>query len=92
MIKSFSHRGLEAFFFDGTKKGIQAKHTRKIGDVLDLLNSATVIEDVNFPGSDLHPLKGKSKGKWAVTISGNWRIVFEFAKGNAYKVNYLDYH
>jgi proteic killer suppression protein len=29
---------------------------------------------------------------WAVKVSGNWRVVFTFKEGNAYQVNYLDYH
>jgi branched-subunit amino acid ABC-type transport system permease component len=28
----------------------------------------------------------------AVKVSGNWRIVFSFNEGNAYDVNYIDYH
>ncbi|MEW8026611.1 MAG: type II toxin-antitoxin system RelE/ParE family toxin [Candidatus Thiodiazotropha sp.] len=44
------------------------------------------------PGYRLHPLKGKLKGYWAIDVSGNWRIVFKFENGNAYVVNYGDYH
>ncbi|MEW8195645.1 MAG: type II toxin-antitoxin system RelE/ParE family toxin [Candidatus Thiodiazotropha sp.] len=44
------------------------------------------------PGYRLHPLKGKLKGHWAIDVSGNWRIVFKFENGNAYVVNYGDYH
>ena len=40
-----------------------------------------------IPGFDLHPLKGKLKGRWAVSVSGNWRIVFRFDNGNAYDVD-----
>ena len=32
MIKSFSHSGLEDFFYDGTKKGIQTKHAKKLAN------------------------------------------------------------
>ena len=52
----------------------------------------TVVEDMRYPGSDLHQLKGPLKGFWAVKVYGNWRIVFTFREGNAYQVNYLDYH
>jgi hypothetical protein len=27
-----------------------------------------------------------------VKVSGNWRVFFEFSGGNAYVVNYDDYH
>ena len=92
MIKSFRHKGLQKFFFDGTKKGIQAKHAGKLADILDQLNAAGEIQDMNFPGSELHPLKGDLQGFWSVKISGNWRMIFRFEKGEALDVDYVDYH
>ena len=92
MIKSFSHKGLEKFFYDGIKKRIQAKHAKRIALILDYLDAAEFIEDMNFPGLDLHPLKGKKRGYWAVKVSVNLRINFRFYDANAYDVDYLDYH
>ncbi len=92
MIKTFGHRGIEKLFFDGVAKGIQPKHLRKVTDILDQLDSAAHVGDMNFPGSSLHPLKGKLKGYWSVRVSGNWRIVFRFADGDVYDVDYIDYH
>jgi len=46
-----------------------------------------------YQGGDyIHPLKGDRAGLWAINVSGNWRIVFEFRDGHAYVVNYEDYH
>ena len=92
MIKSFRHKGLEKFFIDGSIAGIQPVHATKISDRLAFLNAATVIEDMNKPGYRLHSLKGNLKGYWAINVSGNWRIVFRFEEGDAYSVNYEDYH
>jgi proteic killer suppression protein len=72
-IKSFGHKGLEAFFYEGTTKGIQAKHTDKLRYRLDRLNSAGDINDMDFPGYDFHQLKGRFKGIWSVKVFGNWR-------------------
>ena len=47
---------------------------------------------MRFPGSGLHLLEPKKKGKWAVKVSGNWRITFKFKEGDAYEVDYVDYH
>lgn len=47
---------------------------------------------MNFPESNLFKLKGKMKGLWSVKVSGNWRIAFSFKEGNAYNVDYIDYH
>jgi proteic killer suppression protein len=92
MIKSFSHKGMDDFFYDGTKKGIQPKHADRIGDILDRLDAATSVGDMNFPGSGLHLLEPRKKGRWAVKVSGNWRITFRFEEGDAYEVDYEDYH
>ena len=92
MIKTFSHKGLEDFFFDGTKKRIQPKHADRISGILDRLDAATAIGDMNFPGSGLHLLEPKKRGRWSVKVSGNWRITFRFKGGDAYEVDYLDYH
>lgn len=92
MIVSFAHKGLEDFFHTGSTRGIQAQHANRLHLVLDLLDAATVPEDMNFPGSAFHGLKGKRKHLYVVKISGNWRVVFAFANGNAHVVDYLDYH
>ena len=76
MIKSFKHKGLEAFFNAGTTRGIQAAHAKKLRLQLAALDTATVIEDMNIPGYRLHPLKGDQKGRWSMTVNGNWRVTF----------------
>lgn len=92
MIKSFKHKGLEEFFSSGSTRGIQSAHAGKLRLQLAALDTATAIEDMNIPGYRLHPLKGGRKGIWSITVNGNWRVTFEFKDGNAYIVNYEDYH
>jgi toxin HigB-1 len=64
----------------------------KICKRLESIDSASEIEDLRLPGYDLHELKGNRKGTWAIKISGNWRITFRFANGQAEGVDYEDYH
>ena len=92
VIKSFGHKGLERFFYDSDKRGIQAAHSQKIADILDRLDAAVSIRDMSYPGSYLHQLQGKLAGLWSVKVSANWRITFKFMEGNAYVVDYTDYH
>jgi proteic killer suppression protein len=47
---------------------------------------------MNYPGSNLHKLNGDKAGQYSVSVSGNWRVFFEFIEGNAYVVDYDDYH
>jgi Plasmid maintenance system killer protein len=92
MIKSFKHKGLEDFFKTGKKKGIRAKHSKKLERILDRLNAENEVKDMHYPGSDLHKLTGNKQDQYAVKVSGNWRIFFEFVEGDAYIVDYDDYH
>jgi proteic killer suppression protein len=92
MIKSFKHKGIEEFFYTGNKKGIKPEHASRLEIILDRLNAANEIKDMNYPGSNLHKLSGDKKRQYAVKVSGNWRIFFEFFNGDAYIVDYDDYH
>ncbi|QJD28852.1 type II toxin-antitoxin system RelE/ParE family toxin [Methylococcus geothermalis] len=92
MIKSFRHKGLQAFFESGAKTGIQADHADKLGRQLAVLNAARTSDEMNLPGWRLHPLKGNRTGLWAVKVSGNWRLTFGFEGEDAVLVDYQDYH
>ncbi len=92
MIVSFKHKGLQKFFEKGSVAGVQAAHKKRLILQLVALDTATVIDDMDIPGFDLHPLKGSRKGVWSIKVNGNWRITFEFENSNAYIVNYEDYH
>lgn len=92
MIKGFRHRGLERHFTKGTKGGIQAEHEMRIRLILARLHASTCPQDMDLPGLRLHPLKGKRKGTWVVSVSGNWRITFVFDGTDATDVDYEDYH
>jgi toxin HigB-1 len=91
-IKSFVHKGLERFFGMGSVAGIQAVHAKRLRQILALLDEARSPNDMNAPGLRLHPLKGDLQGQWAVTVQANWRVIFRFEDGDAYVVDYLDYH
>lgn len=92
MIKSFNHKGLERFFTKGSKAGIQANHAAKLRMQLTALHTAVDIDDMRLPGWRLHPLSGSRKNTWSIWVNGNWRVTFIFENGNAYIVNYEDYH
>ncbi len=92
MIKSFKHKGLRRFYEIGSTAGVQPAHRKRLRLQLAALDTAAHIEDMEIPGFRLHPLKGDRKGLWSISVSGNWRITFEFQDGNAYVLNYEDYH
>ena len=92
MIKSFRHKGLREFFETGSVAGIQSKHAVRIELQLTYLNLARSPAEMQVAGWNLHPLKGKDRGLWAVKVNGNWRLTFGFEEGNAILVDYRDYH
>lgn len=92
MIRSFRHKGLERFFREGSKAGIQAAHASRLRLQLGRLDAAGSPADMNLPGWRLHPLKGELQGFWAVSVSGNWRLTFAFEGEDAVRVDYVDYH
>ncbi len=91
-IKTFRHKGLRKFFETGNKSGIQTALIKKIGLILDRLDAAVEPKDMNFPGSDFHPLKGNLKGFYSVHVNGNWTIIFRLENGEALDVDLIDYH
>jgi proteic killer suppression protein len=92
MIKSFRHKGLRRLFETGSISGVRSIHVRRLRLQLAALDTAQNIEDMDIPGFRLHPLKGEMRGRWSITVSGNWRVTFTFQDGNAYILDYEDYH
>jgi proteic killer suppression protein len=60
--------------------------------LLAALDTSQTVQDMDVPGFRLHPLKGQEKGRWSVWVNGNWRLTFEFRGGQAFVLDYEDYH
>jgi proteic killer suppression protein len=92
MIVRFRHKGLERLFASGDTRGVSAQHVKRLRRLLASLSTATSPLNMNIAGYQLHPLTGERKGEWAVSVSGNWRLVFRFDGENATDVDLVDYH
>jgi proteic killer suppression protein len=92
MIIGFRHKGLEAFYRNGSRRGIQAAHAKKLGMILAMLDVAKEPQDLNQPALRLHPLKGDLKSHWSIWVNCNWRVTFRFAGADVELVDYQDYH
>jgi proteic killer suppression protein len=89
-IETFKHKGLEELFVNGKTRRIGNKSQRKIIELMDIIDAATELKDLQGI-SAFHPLKGGRKGAYSMTVTGNWRITFTFADGEAHILNYEDY-
>jgi toxin HigB-1 len=91
MIKGFRHKGLQELFDRGTTGKIQKAFHARCLRRLDALNRATRPEDLNLPGFDFHALSG-ARRRYTVHVNGPWCITFEFAEGDADRVDFEQYH
>ena len=92
MIQSFKNKGLRELFEKGRSKYIASDFAPKLLRQLDAVNQADFPEQLNFPGYDLHELKGERAGTWTLKVNKNWRLTFKFENGSAVDVDLEDYH
>jgi proteic killer suppression protein len=92
MIHRFKHRGLKRLYENGDRSRINPLQIEKIELILADLDAAETIRHLRRPGYRLHELKGRLAGRYAIDVSGNWRIVFRFQAGRASELDLVDYH
>lgn len=92
MIEGFKHKGLKRLYEQGDGSKIRPDLLEKAEDILARLDVIETPGEMDLPGYRLHPLKGDRKDFWSVTVRGNWRIIFRFARGGVYDVELIDYH
>ena len=92
MILSFRHKGLRLLYEKGDRRRVQSEYADKVERILSRLDEATEPANMDLPGFRLHPLKGDLAGHWAVSVSGNWRIIFRFEGVHVAEVDMIDYH
>lgn len=92
VIKTFRHKGLRRLFEDDDGSKLPPDMLTRIRVILSTLQAAQEIEGMNLPTFRLHLLKGERKDFFSVTVRANWRIIFRFEDGDAFDVDFVDYH
>jgi proteic killer suppression protein len=92
MIISFRSRALKRFWERDDPSKLPPDRIQRINMVLDRLDAAVAPDDLNLPGLGFHKLSGASKGRYAVSVSANWRITFAWQDLDAVDVDFEDYH
>ena len=97
MILSFANKATEDIF-----DGVSSSEARKLLPrellriafrKLDQLNAADRLDDLKVPpGNRLHALSGNLRGRHAVRVNDQYRIVFRFEGADAFDVRCTDYH
>ena len=86
------HPGLRRFWESDDARRLNPNHVERIRRILNALSNATFASEMDLPGFRLHQLTGDRRGTYAVRVSGNWRITFQFRDEEAIAVDYEDYH
>lgn len=93
MIKTFADRRTQQLYETGRAKRIPSDVAQRAARKLEYVDLATRLEDLKVPpGNRLHALEGDRKGQHAIRVNDQWRICFQFIDGDAYDVEFCDYH
>jgi len=92
VIRSFRSKGLVELWEKGRTGKIDAKMQERILRRLDRLDVIIRPEEMNIPGFDFHALRGFKPPRYSVHVNGPWCITFEFADGDAYRVDFEQHH
>ena len=91
MIRSFRDKGLAELFNEGRTAKIAPDLVGRVRRRLNALRDATRLEDLNVPGFDFHPLRGKPR-RYSLHVNGPWCITFEWQGEDAVKLDLENYH
>jgi proteic killer suppression protein len=90
VIRSFRNRALKRYFEADDPSGLSVLNVARVSRMLRVLDAAARPEQVNLPGFYWHPLQGEAR--WAIRVTGNWRITFAWDGADAVAVDLEDYH
>ena len=75
-IERITHKGLRRFFETGNPKGLVGDAAR-IRKMLAFIDAAGHFDELVVPSNyGLHQLVGDRSGRWAMTVTKNWRLTF----------------
>lgn len=93
MIKTFSDKHTKELYETGKSKKVSSELLSRAVRKLEYVNLATSLDDLKVPpGNKLHQLSGDRKGQYAFAVNDQWRICFSFKDGDAFDVEFCDYH
>ena len=92
MITSFRSKALKRYWTKSDASGLRPDWVQKIERQLSLLEAAEKPEDMDVVTFGFHALTGNLAGRYAITVSKNWRITFAFDEADAIDVDLEDYH
>ena len=93
MIKTFADAQTQELYLSGKARRVPPDVAARAARKLEQVNAAVRIDDLKVPpGNRLHALEGDRRGQHSIWVNDQWRICFRFKDGDAYEVEFCDYH
>jgi proteic killer suppression protein len=92
MIRTWKHKGLKELFETGHSRRVRPDLLKRALLALDALDAAKKPSDLDVPGFNFHPLRGRRPVRYSIHVNGPWCVTFEFLEGEAHRVNLEQYH
>jgi proteic killer suppression protein len=93
VIRSFRSAKTEKIFLRERLAKLPPDVQRRAHRKLLLLDAAETLQDLRVPPENrLERLAGNRDGQHSIRINDQWRICFEWNRGDAYDVEITDYH
>jgi proteic killer suppression protein len=93
MIKTFADKRTQELYVNGKAKRVPPDLARRAARKLEYVDLASCLDDLRVPaGNRLHTLSGERDGQHAISVNDQWRICFRFLDGDAFEVEFCDYH
>jgi len=93
VIKTFADKRTAALFSGRYVKRLPRPVAERAKRKLDLIDAATTLSFLRVPpGNRLEALAGSRAGQHSIRVNDQWRICFRWMDGNAFDVEFCDYH
>jgi len=93
VIKSFADKLTRELFLTGKTRKVHPDVAKKAVRRMGYLENATCLNDLKVPPSNrLHALSGERQGQYSISVNDQWRVCFRFENGDAYDIEFTDYH
>jgi proteic killer suppression protein len=93
MIRTFADSRTRQVFARDRVPGFSSEIQRAAWKKLAILHAAGSLQDLRVPpGNRLERLAGRREGQYSIRINDQWRLCFEWKRGDAYGVEMVDYH
>ena len=91
MIQSFRHKGLARLWNEGDPRGVPSELVERVRRRLTAVDAATTLRELDIPGWRVHRLRGRPL-RYALAVSGPWRMTFEWRDGDTWRLDLEQYH